>query len=128
MALPIIAVNMMRGGAVLIDLSDIFMTDFAQLGLGTVDRSRSSWAKVKGFQNNMELEVETTFSGGGDGLRMARMTGGRPPGHHGRHPLQPDEDPDYRLPPPAGRRPRRPLLEREQGFRHHRPGLQLRPA
>ena len=64
MALPIVALNMMRGGAVLIDLSDIFMTDFAQLGLGAVDRSRSSWAKVKGFPNNMELEVETTFSGG----------------------------------------------------------------
>ena len=65
MALPIVSLNPMRGGAVLIDLSDIFMTDFAQLGLGMVDRSRSSWAKVKGFQNNMELEVETTFSGGG---------------------------------------------------------------
>ena len=50
MALPIVALNMMRGGAVLIDLSDIFMTDFAQLGLGAVDRSRSSWAKVKGFR------------------------------------------------------------------------------
>ena len=63
MALPIVSLNMMRGGAVLIDLSDIFMTDFAQLGLGMVDRSRSSWAKVKGFHNNMELEVETTFTG-----------------------------------------------------------------
>ncbi len=65
MALPIIAVNPMRGGALLIDFSDIFMTDFAQLGLGMLDRSRSSWAKVKGFPNNMELEVEATFSGGG---------------------------------------------------------------
>jgi len=65
MALPIIAINQMRGGAALIDFSDIFMTDFAQLGLGMVDRSRSMWSKVKGFHNNMELEVETTFSGGG---------------------------------------------------------------
>jgi hypothetical protein len=65
MALPIIAINPMRGGATLIDFSDIFMTDFAQLGLGMVDRSRSNWSKVKGFNNNMELEVETTFSGGG---------------------------------------------------------------
>ena len=64
MALPIASVNMMRGGAVLIDLSDIFMTDFAQLGLGMVDRSRCSWVKAKGFPNNLELEVETTFSGG----------------------------------------------------------------
>jgi hypothetical protein len=72
MALPIVAVNPMRGGAVLIDLSDIFMTDFAQLGLGMVDRSRSSWVKVKGFQNNMELEVETTFTG-----MNRRATGGQ---------------------------------------------------
>ncbi len=49
------------------------MTDFAQLGLGMVDRSRSSWSKVKGFANNMELEVETTFSGGG--RRMGMMGG-----------------------------------------------------
>jgi hypothetical protein len=63
MALPIVALNPMRGGAVLIDLSDVFMTDFAQLGIGMVDRTRSSWAKVKGFPNNMELEVETTFGG-----------------------------------------------------------------
>jgi Met-zincin/Domain of unknown function (DUF5117) len=65
MALPIIAVNQMKGGAPLIDFSDIFMTDFAQLGLGMLDRNRSSWSKVKGFANNMELEVEATFSGGG---------------------------------------------------------------
>ena len=65
MALPIIALNPTHGGAPLIDFSDIFMTDFAQLGLGMLDRSRSSWSKVKGFHNNMELEVEATFSGGG---------------------------------------------------------------
>ena len=34
MALPIVALNPMRGGAVLIDFSDIFLTDFAELGLG----------------------------------------------------------------------------------------------
>ncbi|MDR3617812.1 MAG: zinc-dependent metalloprotease [Paludisphaera borealis] len=65
MALPIQAINMMRGGAVLIDLSDIFMTDFAQLGIGPVDRSRSSWQKVKGFADNMELELEATYGGSG---------------------------------------------------------------
>ncbi len=64
MALPIIALNPMKGGAALIDFSDFFMTDFAQLGLGAVDRSRSTWSKVKGFPNNLEMEVETTFSGG----------------------------------------------------------------
>jgi hypothetical protein len=73
MALPIVALNPMKGGAALIDFSDIFMTDFAQLGLGMLDRSRSSWAKVKGFPNNMELEVEATFSGGN---RRYQMGGG----------------------------------------------------
>ena len=63
MALPIIAINPMRGGATLIDFSDIFMTDFAQLGLGSIDRSRSHWSKVKGFPNNLELELETTYAG-----------------------------------------------------------------
>ena len=78
MALPIVALNPMRGGAVLIDFSDIFLTDFAQLGLGMVDRSRSSWAKVKGFPNNMELEVEATFSGGGRRYSMSAQTTASP--------------------------------------------------
>ncbi len=64
MALPIIAMNPMKG-AVVIDFSDIFMTDFAQLNLGMLDRTRSTWHKVKGFPHNMELEVEATFAGGG---------------------------------------------------------------
>ncbi len=74
MALPIVAINMMRGGAALIDFSDIFMTDFAQLGLGMLDRNRSTWTKIKGFTNNMELELEATFSGGG-GFRRYSMGG-----------------------------------------------------
>jgi Met-zincin/Domain of unknown function (DUF5117)/Domain of unknown function (DUF5118) len=73
MALPIVTINQMRGGAPLIDFTDIFMTDFAQLGLGMVDRSRSMWYKVKGFQNNVELEVETTFTGGGRRYSMMGM-------------------------------------------------------
>jgi Met-zincin/Domain of unknown function (DUF5117) len=64
LALPILAMNPMRGAAAIVDFSDIFLTDFAQLGLGPVDRARSSWSQVKGFANNMELEVETTFTGG----------------------------------------------------------------
>lgn len=64
MALPIVAINPARG-TVLIDLSDIFMTDFAQLGLGSIDRNRSTWTKVKGFPNNLELEMETTFNAPG---------------------------------------------------------------
>ncbi len=64
MALPVIALNPMKG-SVLIDFSDIFMTDFAQLNLGMIDRARSNWSKVKGFHDNMELELETTFASGG---------------------------------------------------------------
>jgi hypothetical protein len=70
MALPILATNPMRGAAAIIDFSDIFFSDFAQLGLGSIDRSRTSWSKAKGFSNNMELEVEATFTGG-----RARMRG-----------------------------------------------------
>ena len=75
MALPIIALNPMKGGAVLIDLSDIFMNDFAQLNLGMLDRNRSSWTKVKGFPHNMELELEATFSGGGRRGYMSQSDG-----------------------------------------------------
>ena len=69
LALPIVSINPMTQG-VLIDFSSIFLTDFAGLGLGPMDRSRSSWHKIKAFENNVELEVEATFgsrsrSGGG---------------------------------------------------------------
>ncbi len=75
-ALPILATNPMRGAAALVDFSDIFFTDFAQLGLGPIDRTRTSWAKAKGFPNNMELEVEATFAGSGPrGSMDARSDG-----------------------------------------------------
>jgi hypothetical protein len=75
MALPIIAINPMRGGAPLIDFSDIFLTDFAELNLGMLDRHRSSWSKVKGFPHNMELEVEATFTGFGRRLYLGPLDG-----------------------------------------------------
>jgi hypothetical protein len=49
---------------VLIDLNDIFMSNFAELPLGSFDANRSSWAKVKAFPRNLELEVAATFAGG----------------------------------------------------------------
>ncbi len=64
LALPIVSVNPSTGGT-LIDFNDIFFSDFAQLGLGMFDRSRSNWSKVKAFPNNVELEVEATYAGGG---------------------------------------------------------------
>jgi hypothetical protein len=67
MSIPIVSVNPGTQGA-LIDLGDIFFTDFAQLGLGSLDRSRTTWHKIKAFQNNIELQVEATFSSGYGGL------------------------------------------------------------
>ena len=65
-SLPILALNPM-GGSVVINFTDIFFGNFAQLPFGFPDRSRTSWNKIKTFPNNVELQVETTFSGRGDG-------------------------------------------------------------
>ena len=64
MALPIVSLNPGGGMSVVIDLADIYFNDFAQTGLGFVDRSRTNWFKVSTFPNNLELQVQTTFSGG----------------------------------------------------------------
>jgi hypothetical protein len=70
MALPIVSINHMGGQTVVIDLADIFFTDFAELGFGFVDRNRTTWHQIKGFPNNIELEVEATYSGGGRNFRF----------------------------------------------------------
>src|SRR6266481_2086016 len=49
--------------SLLINFNDIFMTDFAQLGMGFFDSGRSSWHKVKTFPKNVELEVSATYGG-----------------------------------------------------------------
>jgi hypothetical protein len=64
MALPIITMNPMTQGA-LIDFSQIFLTDFADLRIGMLDRNRSTWSKIKAFPNNVELQVEATYMGRG---------------------------------------------------------------
>jgi hypothetical protein len=61
MALPIVSDDA-PGGALLVDLSDIFFTDFADISAGGIDRQRSSWHKIKAFANNLELEAKVTFS------------------------------------------------------------------
>jgi hypothetical protein len=66
MALPIVSDNA-PGGGVLIDFGDVFLTNFANLPVGGLDRSRSSWHKVKGYPNNVELQVMVTFAGGAMG-------------------------------------------------------------
>jgi hypothetical protein len=55
----------MNQQAPLIDLNEIFMTDFAELPyLGHFDAHRSVWHKIKAFPRNIELEVQATYSGG----------------------------------------------------------------
>ena len=69
LSLRIISLNMMRD-SVVINLNDIFMTDFAQLGLGFFDQSRSTWHKIKAFPRNLELQVAATYGGRGMGRAM----------------------------------------------------------
>jgi len=64
-SLPIVATG--EGGGDVIDLASIFMADLPRLGIGSFDRSRSTWGDVKGFPNNMEFRVAATYSGGGRG-------------------------------------------------------------
>ena len=66
MALPILSISP-NGGALVIDFADIFLTDFAQVGFGNLDRNRSRWFKIRTYPNNVEIQVEATFSGGGFG-------------------------------------------------------------
>ncbi|MCL2006130.1 MAG: zinc-dependent metalloprotease [Planctomycetaceae bacterium] len=60
-SLPIIAIG--ENGGDVVDLAPIFMADLPRLGIGTFDRSRSTWGDVKGFPNNMEFRVNATYSG-----------------------------------------------------------------
>ncbi|WP_406698026.1 zinc-dependent metalloprotease [Singulisphaera sp. Ch08] len=65
LALPIISINHANNNAVVIDLADVFLTDFAQLQFfGSLDRNRTTWHKIKTYPNNLEIEVEATYSGG----------------------------------------------------------------
>jgi len=66
-AVRIAAINPMRQ-AVLINLNEIFMTDFAQLRIGAFDASRSVWNKIKTFPRNIELQVQATYAGGRGGI------------------------------------------------------------
>ena len=67
-SLPIIAKGE-KGGDV-IDLDAIFMADLPKIGGqvgGSFARDRSVWGSVKGFENNIELQVAATYSRGGFG-------------------------------------------------------------
>ncbi|MDO5581443.1 MAG: zinc-dependent metalloprotease [Planctomycetia bacterium] len=67
-SLPILAKGP-KGGDI-IDLTSIFMSDLPQISSQALPGfyfagDRSTWAKVKGLKDNMELEVAATYSGGG---------------------------------------------------------------
>jgi len=67
LAIPIKAIHPGRQ-SLLINLNDIFMQDFADLGMGSFDANRSSWHKVKAFPKNVELQISATFSTGRMGM------------------------------------------------------------
>ena len=75
MALPIVALNQAAGNSVVVDLNDIYFSNFAQLPIGSVDRSRTTWHKVKAYANNLELEVQATFDSGFGGFGMGYYAG-----------------------------------------------------
>lgn len=64
LALRVQSINPMKQ-SVVINLNEMFMSDFAQLNLGMFDPARSTWHKVKAFPRNVELEVAATFSARG---------------------------------------------------------------
>jgi hypothetical protein len=66
MSLPILSISP-RGGGLVVDFADIYLSDFAQLGLGFLDRSRSRWYKIRAYPDNVEIQVEATFAGGRQG-------------------------------------------------------------
>jgi hypothetical protein len=63
MSLRIRSVHPIRQ-SVLIDFSEIFLTNFADLPFGRLDPERTTWHKVKAFPRNLEFQIAATFSGG----------------------------------------------------------------
>jgi hypothetical protein len=66
-SLPIISVN--PGGGDVVDLGQVFMSDLPQISSilrgFTFARDRSTWASVKGFKDNVEVQVAATYASGG---------------------------------------------------------------
>ncbi|MBI5758923.1 MAG: zinc-dependent metalloprotease [Planctomycetales bacterium] len=63
-ALPIAATG--PGGGMLVDVSRIFMSDDQQIGRSigmAFAQDRSTWAKVKAFSENVELQVAAVYAG-----------------------------------------------------------------
>jgi hypothetical protein len=67
--IPILSV---RGSDPVIDLDQLFKSDFSSIGgwgLGSVNPTLSKWAKYKAFPQNIELEVDLALMRGNDGGR-----------------------------------------------------------
>ncbi|MEX0866445.1 MAG: zinc-dependent metalloprotease [Pirellulales bacterium] len=66
-SLPILAKG--PGGGDLVDFSNVFMTDLPQLSQSlpgfSFSRAKSTWEQVKGFKDNVELEVAATYASSG---------------------------------------------------------------
>ncbi|MGE5195134.1 MAG: zinc-dependent metalloprotease, partial [Deltaproteobacteria bacterium] len=66
-ALPILATT--PSGGMLVDMTRIFMSDDENIGRSigmSFAADRSTWAKVKAFENNVELQVAAVYTGGRD--------------------------------------------------------------
>ncbi|HEY1067350.1 MAG TPA: DUF5117 domain-containing protein, partial [Pirellulales bacterium] len=67
-SLPIVTKS--PSGAVLVDLGNVFLTDLPQIGLTlpgfAFARERSTWGALKGFTDNVELEVAATYGSRGN--------------------------------------------------------------
>jgi len=57
-------------GGTVIDLTPVFMSDLPQISQVlpgfAFSRAKSTWAEVKGFEQNVELEVAATYASGGN--------------------------------------------------------------
>jgi hypothetical protein len=66
-SLPIITKS--KSGADVVDLTQVFMSDLPQISMMlpgfAFSESKSQWAAVKGFKDNLELEVAATYASGG---------------------------------------------------------------
>jgi hypothetical protein len=64
-ALPI--VTMGPSGGAIVDFSQIFMSDLPQIGMAMpgfiFSPSKSTWAEVKGYRDNVELQVAAVYGG-----------------------------------------------------------------
>lgn len=71
--LAALRIESIRGGSILVDITDFLMSDIAEIGTGlrmalngfyTFDRTKSSLGKIKNFPLNSEIEINAAYSGG----------------------------------------------------------------